>query len=242
MHHSEIEDAQFTERFMLDRLSDEEREMFAAHLIDCSQCQDAVRAAGALARGLKSVRQEFLVREGFPARVPVWSRPIELWQGIAMAAACLVLAMIPGVVWQRQLAESRATQANALAGAENQRRAAELARADLARGPGAQAMPVYPLEIARGAASEQVPEIAIPAAGGVVLAIPRDVARQASAAELQDTGGHALWIVSPLPNGAADALGLTAPRRLLAPGQYALVLRAGDRVIARFPFRAVAAQ
>ena len=236
MIHSEIDDRQFPERYVLDRLTDAERELFETHLVDCRECQDAVRAAGALAGGLRSVRHEFPAAA--PVRTPFWARPIVLWQGFALAAACLLAALIPAGVWYNQAARSRAEAAAALANADRATQAADSLRAQL-NAP-SQAMPVFPLELSRGAGDESLPEIPVsPAAGGVVLVGPGDAARDASTAELHDASGRSIWTAA-LSARFSDSLGLTAPAKVLTPGRYELVLLGGGQVRAHFAFRATA--
>ena len=72
----------------------------------------------------------------------------------------------------------------------------------------------------------------------VVFALPADLVRQASAADLRDAGGKTLWTASPLTGTDADSAGLTIPSRLLPRGRYEIVLRAGEKTVARLAFLA----
>jgi hypothetical protein len=224
MFHAEIDDGQFPERFVLDRLSVREREAFEEHLVDCRECQETVRAAGALAGGLSAVRGEFPA----PARsASFWSRRIALWQAAGLAAAGFLLAASPSVLLYRQSLKPHPV----------------VAKPSPVRNPKPEVFPVYPLELSRGAGTAEEPATRIavsPGTSAVVLVMPRDVARQASSAELIDGAGRMLWVLAPLPEGDSDSLGLTAPADLLAPGRYALVLRSGGGVVARFPFAVTA--
>jgi Putative zinc-finger len=243
--HPEIDERQIPERFVLDRLSDAERDMFETHLIDCEDCQNAIRAAGALNQGLSEVRAEFLEPARAAGSVPFWARPIRLWQGVALAAVCSFLTLAPGLSLRRQLARSQSEESAALENADRERREANSLRTQLGdRKPVPQALAVYPLELSRGAGSEHdaVTEIAVPkGATAVALMVSRDAARDASAAELQDAAGKTIWSVAPLPGGNSDTIGLTAPANLLAPGRYELVMRTGEHTAAaRFSFRVTA--
>jgi len=234
MSHTEI-DAQFPERYVLNRLSDGERAAFEEHLVDCQDCQEALRTAGALRQGLKAVRAEF----PSSAKVILFrGRQVAAWQGFALAAACLVLALIPSAIWYRQAAESRGRETVALADAASLR--AELAR----RVPnqGAAASPVYPLELVRGA-EESITQLAISkGADSVILVVPRVATQLASKAELQDASGRTVWTLAAIPAGSSDSVGLTVPANLLAPGKYVLLLHSGGKPVARFAFQVAAAQ
>jgi hypothetical protein len=99
-------------------------------------------------------------------------------------------------------------------------------------------VPIFALELERGGAGETFKPLAIPrGVNTVVLALPADLVRQASAAELRNAAGQTIWTASPLPASDADSTGLTVPGQLLTPGHYAVVLLAGDRTLARLPFQ-----
>jgi hypothetical protein len=104
--------------------------------------------------------------------------------------------------------------------------------------PSRAAVPIFALEPERGAGDAALKQLAIPqGANAVVMAIPADLARQASAAEMRNSAGRIVWTASPLSAGDSDSTGLTVASRLLTPGRYELVLLAGARTLARLPFR-----
>jgi hypothetical protein len=228
MVHAEIDDGQFPERFVLDRLSDAEREQFEQHLVDCRECQEAVKTAAALSTGLQSVRSEFPA----PKRpIPFWSQRITLAQGMGLAAVWFIMALTPSLFWYRQSVKSRAAAEQAVASL----------RADRPTAPAAapRALPVYPLELSRGSSADEAAiEIAVvPSADSVILVLPRDAVRQASSAQLADASGRTIWELAALPDTGSDSVGLTAPASLLKPGSYVLSLRAAGKTVARFPLR-----
>jgi hypothetical protein len=100
-------------------------------------------------------------------------------------------------------------------------------------------VPIFALELERGGgAGQPVKQLAIPrGVDAVVLALPADLAGQASAAELHNASGQTIWTASPLPKGDADSTGLTVAGQLLSPGRYMVVLLAGHRTLARLPFQ-----
>jgi hypothetical protein len=172
----------------------------------------------------------------------LWARPLTLWQGWALPAAAIMLALIPGFYWYRELSQLRARQAETAAllakeqrSSASLREAAARLRADTSRG----AVPIFALELERGSgAGEPFRHLTIPhGVNAVVLALPAEQVRQASAAELRNIAGQTIWTAAPLPAGDVDATGLTIASQLLSPGRYSVVLLAGDRTLARFPFQ-----
>jgi hypothetical protein len=152
-----------------------------------------------------------------------------------------VLALIPGFLWHHELSEARARQAATASHlAEEQRSSASLREeaAKLRGDKSREAVPIFALELERGGAGETLKQLAIPpGVNTVVLALPTDLVRQASAAELRNASGQTIWTASPMPAGKADSTGLTVAGQLLQPGRYEVVLLAGDRTLARLPFQ-----
>jgi hypothetical protein len=220
----------------------------------CEACTEGIRQAHALAYSMgalldgpeapRSLRGRVLAISGPEDRraqalrpLPLWARPVALWQGWALAAAVLVFASIPGFLWYRELSESRGRQAaTAALLTQEQGSSASLREAATAsRG----VVPIFVLDLERGGrAGETFKQLAVPhGVNAVVLALPADLVRQASAAELRNASGQTIWTASPLPAGDADSTGLTVASQLLSPGRYVVVLLAGDRTLARLPFQ-----
>jgi hypothetical protein len=84
MTHQEAVDTLAVERYLLDEMSDDQRQTFEAHYFECEMCADDLRVATAMMQGAK---------EGFAgasARKTVWYRSAALpW---AVAATLAVLA------------------------------------------------------------------------------------------------------------------------------------------------------
>jgi hypothetical protein len=223
----------------------------------CEACTEGIRHAHALTYSMgglldgpeppRSLRSRVLAIPGVEddraqalRPLPLWARPVALWQGWALAAAVLVVASIPGFLWYRELSESRGRlAATAALLAREQGAAASLREAATAsHGSVPVFVPIFGLELERGGgAGEMVKQLAIPrGVNAVVLALPADLVRQASAAEIRNAFGQTIWSASPLPAGDADSTGLTVGGQLLLPGRYVVVLLAGDRTLARLPF------
>lgn len=221
----------------------------------CPVCTEGLRQAHALAYSMgaaldgpqapRALRGRVLAISGAgnrgaegPGRVQFWMRPVARWQGWALAMGGVLLALAPGLVWYRELSHWRARQAaTAALLVEEQRSSASLRElaADMPNSP----VPIFALELERGGApGEALKQLAIPiGAAAVVLALPTDLVRQASAAELRNGSGQTVWSASPLAVSDADSTGLTIPSRLLPPGRYEVVLAAENRPVARLPFQ-----
>jgi len=219
----------------------------------CAACTEGLRLAHALAYSMgavldgpeapRALRGRVLGISGADNRnpqagrlLPFWARPLALWQAWALAAAAFLLALVPGFLWYRQLVQSRAGEsATATLLAREQRASASLR--DAAAAPRG-ALPIFALELERGGgAGATWKNLAIPSGvNAVVLALPADLVRQASAAELRNASGQTIWAASPLAASSADSTGLTVAGRLLTPGRYVVVLLTGDRTLARLPF------
>jgi hypothetical protein len=245
--------------YAMGTMGEAESHELRAHLDrGCAACNEGLRQAHALAYSMgasldgpeapHALRGRVLAISGAGNRRTqalrprlLWARPVALWQGWALAAAAIVLALIPGSLWYRELSEARARQAAiaALLAQEQRTSASWRAAADGLRGDASRgAVPIFALELERGGAGKTFKQLAIPrGASAVVLALPPDLVRQASAAELRNASGQTIWTASPLPVGDADSTGLTVAGQLLTPGRYVVVLLAGDRTLARLPFQ-----
>jgi len=191
----------------------------------------------------RQVERERMVRDVSRRQLPFWARPMAAWQGLALAAGCVLLALAPAVFWYSQASESRARQASTGALLESERRSTASLREHVAKlefDAAPHTTPIFSLELERGGASgEALKQLAIPReAAAIVLALPTDLARQASAAEIRNASGQAIWAASPLPVSDADSTGLTVAARLLPPGRYSVVLLLGDRTLAHLSFQA----
>jgi hypothetical protein len=251
--------------YAIGAIEEPERSEIRAHLErGCETCTSGLREAQALTYSMgaglngpdppQDLRGRVLAISGVPLRQPearaiprrrssIWMRPIAAWQGLALAAACVALAFVPAFLWRHALSESNARQAETTASLDREQRSMAALRdrlAGLESDASLRAAPILALELERGNSGEAAKQLAIPhGAGAVVLALPSDLVRQASAADLRDASGQVIRTVSPLPAGNSDATGLTIPAGLLPPGSYSVVLRAGERTLARFPFRVI---
>ena len=248
--------------YAMGTMGEPESSELRAHLArGCPSCTEGLRQAHALAYSMGAalpgpdpsarLRGRVLAIAGAapaPAdraapRAPFWSWPIAPWQAWALAAACAALALAPGVFWYRERSAWHSQQAAAAALLDRDERAAAALRAQiagLANRPSARAVPIFSLELERGAGNAPARRLSIPRdAAAVVLALPTDLVRQASAAEIRAASGQAIWSVSPLPAGDADSTGLSVDAQVLPNGRYTLILLAGQRTLAQLPLEVV---
>jgi hypothetical protein len=229
-----------------------------AHLArGCPNCMEGVREAEVLAYSMgatlkgpdapRDLRARVLAISGAAEvgpklvqrepRRPFWAHPIASWQGLALAAAGVVLAVLPGFLMFRATMQAHDEVAAKLAQEQQSTAGLRAQISQLQADAAPHAAAIFALEFERGGAGETAKQIAIPHdASMVVLALPADLVRQASAAELRDASGKTLWTMSPLTGNEADSAGLTIPSRLLPHGRYEIVLRAGQKTVARLGF------
>ncbi|MCG8458318.1 MAG: hypothetical protein MI919_18735, partial [Holophagales bacterium] len=97
MNHSQIESENVVERYLIGRLSAEQRARFEEHYLDCRQCLDQLELGRRLHRGLKLVAAE---DGAHPRRGPVaaWGAGRgRFFQG-ALAAGLLTALILPWIV------------------------------------------------------------------------------------------------------------------------------------------------
>src|SRR5262249_33837775 len=141
--------------YAIGAMDEPERSEIRVHLESgCETCVSALQEAralaysmGALVDGPEPPRQ---LRSRVPAssgaadrRAPAlsglvpkrsfWARPIAAWQGLALAGACLILALVPAFLWRRAVGDIEARQASTNAALDNERRSAAELRDELAK-------------------------------------------------------------------------------------------------------------
>jgi hypothetical protein len=210
--------------YAMGTMAEPESTELRAHLDrGCAACTEGLRQAQALAYSLgagvdgpeppRALRNRVLAISAPEQR----RAPVFPWQQWALAAG-IVVALLPGFFFYRELSESRAL----------------LAKEHLSSA----AVPIFGLELERGASGEPLKQLAIPqGVNAIVLALPSDLVRQATSAELRNASGQTIWTAAPLPASAADSTGLTISAQLLPPGRYAIVLRAGNQPLVTLPFQ-----
>ncbi len=111
--------------FAMGTMSEPESSELRAHLESgCAVCTEGLLQAQAMAYSMGAVldgpnppsalRGRVLAISGAESRrsraSSFWTLPIPLWQGWSLAAAALLLVLIPGLLWRQEMVESRAKQ------------------------------------------------------------------------------------------------------------------------------------
>jgi Putative zinc-finger len=253
MDHTGIDDDLTAERYVLGKLTEEERHRFEEHFLDCPRCLEAIEAAEGLRDGLKTASPAvsapshahvtpFRPREG-------GTRPLVS----LLAAACIALGISSALFF----AQTRAARQE-LAGSkqllqQSQRRQAELEgalgreRAEQARAAESlKAAPVFMLNLTRSASTEPEDRVVLPEAPGWVTLIfdrperrgVRDYRVRVSSAD-----GRPIGEAAPARAAEGGLLAVSLPSDRLPAGDYVLEVEglAGDQPVplARYRFRAV---
>jgi anti-sigma factor RsiW len=205
MEHTYIEENSLIDRYVRGTLSPEERLPFEEHFLDCPQCLEQLEIAS-------SLRDAIRISAAEPIASPRgWMNEMFAWRwATALATACFVAALVPAVVFHRDLQDSRAELQNA-------KRAPE--RAELAPPS------VYVLSQSRGV-NETTRTIDIPASPQwIVFTIEVDASqfRQAGAT-LTDSSGKVIWRTEKLQAPSPDAVVVSLPSTVFKPGDYTLAL------------------
>src|SRR5262245_46960496 len=102
MDHQEAQATKATERYILGEMSEPERFDFESHYFECEECAEDVRAAHALARGVKAVWTEDPLPERPRAVVASGEAPRRGWRSwlspaaLAPSAVAAALAIVAG--------------------------------------------------------------------------------------------------------------------------------------------------
>jgi hypothetical protein len=266
MDHTDIEERQVVDRYLMGQLTADELERFEEHYLSCAECLDRLETTEGLARALKRVAAEDAARVATARQLAVvaWlARLGRSRQAAVLVSALLLVLLVPGLALyragdlDRRLRETRSSLA-----AQGSRESAELAasRRDLARERAERAradadlaqarqpqanVPVLFLGAERGAArgGEPTYRLRLPARPGwVVFSLPVEPPHPAAyRIVLSRAGGGEIWH-GDAPATDQDTLTLSVPSRLLAPGDHVLAVSGvapGGRgvAIARYPFR-----
>jgi hypothetical protein len=208
MQHSEIERDSLIDRYVRNTLRDAERRSFEEHFLDCPQCLEQLEIASSLRQAIR----ESPVDAG--AAPPVAHR--RSWYVLgwvqAAAAASLVVTMTTSIMFFEQTQRARRELASA--------------RVELAIVRGLASSPeVYVLGLSRGGSESQ--QIALPRAPRwMVFSIEMDTTQFPSYhAVLSDASGKEIWQQAGIQPASSDAIGVTVPSNLLAPGSYSMIIQ-----------------
>lgn len=260
MEHAHAEAHDLADAYLAGRLSEEERAVFEAHYFDCAACLERLEATEGLREGMRQVAAEDLAgaaadraRLGLLAALAALSRGRRL----ALAAAFLLLAALPGLWLLGQKRALEGQLAAAVAGAGEQRaafearlrgleeaRAADRRRQEEALGRERERqartaveepqvnVPVFLLAAVRSgeeAGREPVNQVPLaPGARSIVLTAElATVDFPFYRASLRTGEGREIWKAEGLRPDDRDTLVLLLPASLVPPGVYRLAIEGG---------------
>lgn len=243
MNHDYIEEHNIRDRYLLRRLTDDERARFEAHFVDCDECLEELEATERFVKGLKTaVAQDFVAsyaQMGLLARAARAVIKSRLLQGLLVAAILLLIAL-PIAIWSRR---SPAVPNNELAELrrenDEKQRMIERLQAESLRPrqspqppdtkpqPTAQNAgrePVFILSLVRSAdTSQPASKVVVPKnAPRVTLSLEMepDPNYRSYRATLIAADGRNVWARSGLGSGKASSLNISLNSALLVPGSY----------------------
>jgi len=268
MDHTDIEEQQIVDRYVMGKLPAEEAERFEEHFLSCPECLDRLELAESMQRGFKRAASEDAARIAAARQLAVvaWLARLSRSRQVAvLAMTLLVVAVLPAGLALRELARERersAAGSHRAGEIEKLRSELDASRRDLTAERQAHAsaaeqlaqarqpqgnVPILFLDAERGAGEPSV-RLRLPRTPGwIVLALTIEPPHQPSySAALLDARGHEIWRGSDLRLDERDSLSLSLPSTLLAPGDYALAvegLAPGRKPVpaGRFAFRVLPA-
>lgn len=256
MNHESIQESQIPDRYVMEKLSAEERLRFEEHFIDCPICLEHLESLEGLRAGLKE-----LSSRGTPSAEPGRSALVRFLRepltARLLAAACLAAAVLLPALFLAELRRTRGQLENARREIGDARReSAALGRtleverktgSSVASSAAPLAASVFTLNLTRGAGADGPDNRIVlrEPREWVILLIDRPGAPRFASYRARISTvdrrpiGQALT-ASPAPYGM---LAVSLPPALLAAGDYVLTLDGlGTRPapdLATYPFRAV---
>ncbi|HEV7517287.1 MAG TPA: zf-HC2 domain-containing protein [Thermoanaerobaculia bacterium] len=254
MDHTDIEERQVVDRYVMGKLPPEEAERFEEHYLSCPECLDRLALAESLERGFKRAAGEDAARLAATRQLALvaWLHRLgRSRQAAALSLALLAVLALPGGLAYRtigergrELAATRAALAEerTAAGSRTSAEAARL-RAGLDRERAARAraveqlaaalkpqanVPILFLNAERGGGGGGEPtfRLHLPAGvGSAVFALTIDPPHHPTyRAVLRDARGREVWSGAGLRLNEQESLSLSLPATLLAPGDYTLAV------------------
>ena len=265
MNHQDVLREELLERYVRGQLDPGDVARFEEHYLACQECLDQLALEESLARGFKRAAGQEMERQAALKQLALvsWvSRLSRSRQAVALGMAALVVALLPTLFAVRERAAKLEAQSAYHAREENL--AAEAARlgSEVQREQEARALleqqlaasrapqgnvPILFLNVERGS-GEPSHRVRLPAVPGwVVLVLEIDPPlKQSYSVVLCDPAGKEIWRGTDLALNQMDALSLSLPSTLFAPGDYELSaagLDGDSRPVftSRFRFRALPA-
>lgn len=234
MQHPEIESECLIDHYVRNTMPPAQRQAFEEHFLDCPQCLDQLEMASSLRQALReSVVEAATVspRVESPARRDGWLGWFG-WRWVQVGAfACLAVTAATSIVFFRQAQSARSELASL--------------QSDYARvreGATALASPPMSYVLGQSRGGVESKEIALPRdRRWMVFSVEMDTTQYpVYRATLTDSSGKQVWQEDQIQPVSPDAIAVTAPSNVLAPGAYTLTIETGGQnhsTLARFPLR-----
>jgi hypothetical protein len=252
MDHESLEENQLPDRYLMGKLSAEERLRFEEHYLDCAICLDQLESLEGLRTGLRELSPQGSTAQA-ERRAPV----LAFFRGprsLAMlAAACLALAVLPSLLVVGKLRRTRDELASTRRTVDEERRersalarALDVERAAAANGAASLAAAVFTLNLTRGAGTEGPHDrIVLPdARDWVILLLDRPASPRFESYQVRisSADGRPIGDARNASVTSDDMLAVGFPPGFLTESDYVLSLEglgAGPaRDLARYRFRA----
>jgi Putative zinc-finger len=257
MDHTGIDDQQTAERYVLGRLSEEERLRFEEHFLDCPRCLESIEAAEGLRAALKEVSSSEHPAALPETNVAQFRRPARTSRPFLtfLAAACVPLGILSLFFYaqtrgvRRELDDSRrlleqSQRSQTELQDELRRESAERGRAS-EQNRSFRTAPVFLLNLTRGTEpAEPQNHVVLPdAPGWVTLVFDRPDARDATGYRVRVATSDGRSIGDAAASTTSGGLlSVSIPSEQLASGDYVLTVERpdGTRTLATYRFRAAA--
>jgi hypothetical protein len=142
MDHTEIEERQIAELYLMGKLPPEEAAGFEEHYLSCQECLDRLELAESMDRGFKRAAGQDAARVAATRQIAVlaWlSRLGRSRQMAALAMAVLVIAVLPGLLGLREVRERERELSAARSALEQERERAARAASEAESKAGSEA-------------------------------------------------------------------------------------------------------
>lgn len=252
MDHESIQENQVPDRYLMGKLSTEERLQFGEHFVDCSICLEHLESLEGLRAGLRE-----LAPPGLPAARPRRPGLVRLLRehpaAALLAAACLAVAVLPPALFLGELRRTKGELESARKTSDEARRgmAALTQSLERSRTAGTSAVPfaasVFTLNLTRGAGTGE-PDNRIVVRNSrewVILLVdrPGPPGFESYRARISTTDRRAIGDPLAASTASGDMLAVGLPPGLLSAGDYVLTLEGlgtgSARDLAAYRFRAV---
>ncbi len=217
MDHRDIDEGQWIERYVMQRLDADETERFEEHYLTCPRCLEQLELAERFQRALRDVATEDLGRRALAERLGFFAAlaRVARWQQAAMASALALLIAAPAF-WALRLDGERRQLDRSLAAA---------------LAPAAQPL-VVPLSPERSDGEEPSVQLRLESGETEVFLFSVDPSLLPPSptwdAALVGPGPGEPWRARGLAPSAAGGLVLSVPSPYLVDGDHRLTITTGD--------------